>query len=636
MRIILLRILRAYSLASLLLVFCSMCAAQVTFTAVSSSRQIGKNEYLQVQFMVENAANIEEIAPPPFKNFLVVSGPNQQSGMSNMNGVVKQYVAIDFTLKPQSPGKYLIPPATAKINGKLYRSNSLPVEVTNSNASGQSGGTSFSPFGNLTIDDPLEPRVRGYDDYILHKGENVEEKIKKNLFVKVDVNKTSCYVGEPVVATYKLYTRLKSESNLLKTPSFNGFSVSELGTPDNYALTTEKINGREYNVYILRKVQLYPLQPGAFELEPVEVENKVTFIRAEYADARKDDVFYDMLRDFADATAPADAQETKTITLQNKTLKIQVKPLPEDSRPVDFKGAVGNFNLQVATEKNDLTTDDAGNLKIMISGVGNLQLVNAPPVEWPRGLDGFEPKAAESIDKFSVPMKGTKVFTYPFTISAPGTYTFPPVQFSYFDINAGVYKSISSNPFVISVKKGNGNTDHRIGVPTILPSSGSVWNKLVSNRTIVFTGVFLLGASALLFAVKKKRKVQQFVNQKNEEKKGGFQTGSPAMIFSGDLLLPAEEKLAANDPSGFYSALHFCLRKFLSEKLNIPPEELSRKKINERLDKCNVPVGTSLLIGSLFENIEINLYAPISSSGEMKHDFEKANEFISLLNKQVC
>ena len=70
--------------------------------------------------------------------------------------------------------------------------------------------------------------IHEYDDYILRKGENVAEKIKKNLFIKIDVNKKSCYVGEPIVATYKLYTRLKSESNIIKTPSFNGFSVSEL------------------------------------------------------------------------------------------------------------------------------------------------------------------------------------------------------------------------------------------------------------------------------------------------------------------------------------------------------------------------------------------------------------------------
>jgi BatD DUF11 like domain len=614
--------------------------AQVKFTAVSSGKQISKNDYLQVQFIVENAVNIEQITPPSFKNFLVVSGPNQQSGMSNINGNVKQYVILEFTLKSQSTGKFIIPPATAKVNGKEYQSNSLSVEVNNStsssSSSNQSGGTSLSPFGNITIN-PVEPQVHGYEDYILGKGENVEEKIKKNLFVRVDVNKTSCYIGEPIVASYKLYTRLKSESNLLKTPSFNGFSVSELGMPDNYSLSTEKYNGREYNVYTLRKVQLYPLQSGEFELEPVEVENRVTFIKAEYATARKDDVFYNMLRDFADAATPPDAQETKTLTLQSKPVKILIKPLPEGNKPTEFKGAVGNFSMQVVAEKNNLTTDDAGNLKIIISGSGNIQLVNAPGVEWPQGLEGFEPRATENIDKLSVPIKGVKVFVYPFTIASPGTYTIPQVNFSYFDIKAGSYKTVNSKPVVISVIKGSGNTQHRIGIPaTAEKKAANLRDTLYDNRGIVITGFFILGGLILLLAVNdKKQKAQKYITEKDKNVIVHEHPGSSVAIPE-NALAAAGDKLSVNDLVGFYRTLDICLRKYLSGKLSIPLEDMSKKKINERLDKCNVGVGTSLLLTSLLENIEINLYAPVSSSGEMKEDYEKASELVSLLNKQVC
>jgi hypothetical protein len=612
---------------------CFISNGQVKFTAASSARQISKNDYLQVQFMVENASDIEGILPPPFKNFVVVSGPNQQSGMSNINGNIKQYVALEFTLKPLTTGKFIIPSATAKVSGKEYKSNTLSVEVNNSSTSNQSGGTSFSPFGNMAMDDPLAAQERGFDDYILRKGENVEEKIKKNLFVKVDVNKTVCYIGEPVVASYKLYTRLKSESNLLKTPSFNGFSVSELGLPDNYALTTEKLNGREYNVYTLRKVQLYPLQPGEFELEPVEVENRVTFIKSEYAAARKDDVFYDMLREFADAATPPEAQETKTIMLQSKLVKIVVKPLPEINKPADFKGAVGNFNMQVQAEKNNLTTDDAGNLKIVISGAGNLQLVNAPTIEWPQGLEGYEPRASENIDKLSIPLKGVKTFVYPFTIASEGSYTIPTVKFSYFDPASGMYKTVNSKPVIITVKKGNGNT-HRLRVPAaVVKTADSLMDIFDRNRGLVITGFSMVAALVLLMAAKsKKRKAEKYIAAT-----GSAAVATPSTtIYSDDTLSVAEEKLTMNDPVAFYSALHSSLRKFLSDKLTIPLDELSRKKINERLDKCNVPVGTSLLLSSLLENIEINLYAPVSSTGEMKEDYEKASEFISLLYNLVC
>ena len=74
--------------------------AQVNFTAVCPQKKIGKNDYLQIQFKVENASNVESIIPPSFKNFSIVSGPNQESGMTSINGKVDQYVSIGYYLKP--------------------------------------------------------------------------------------------------------------------------------------------------------------------------------------------------------------------------------------------------------------------------------------------------------------------------------------------------------------------------------------------------------------------------------------------------------------------------------------------------------------------------------------------------------
>ena len=105
-----------------------------------------------------------------------------------------------------------------------------------------------SPFRGLSpFYDPVVQSA--YDDYILRTDENVAEKIAKNIFIKLEVDKSSCYVSEPVVVTYKLYTRLKSESSIIKNPSFNGFSVIDLVPPGSSHYTIERLNGREYNVY---------------------------------------------------------------------------------------------------------------------------------------------------------------------------------------------------------------------------------------------------------------------------------------------------------------------------------------------------------------------------------------------------
>jgi len=613
------------------------CYAQVKFTASTDNRSIGKNDYLQVQFTVENAGSVESINPPSFKNFAVVSGPNQQSSMSNINGNIKQSLSVGYVLQPLSTGGFTIGPATLKADGKEYKSNPLSIQVTNAGSSNKAGNNnSVSPFSNITLDFPTEPATHQFDDYILQKGENVAEKIKKNLFIRIDVNKKSCYVGEPIIATYKLYTRLKSESNVIKAPSFNGFSVSEMDMPDNYTLHTEKYNGRDYNVYILRKVQLYPLQTGVLGLEPVEVKNRITFLKAEYAGKRKGDIFYDMLRDFADENAPGDATAQQVISISCDTLNVTVKPLPEANKPSSFKGAVGNFKITASLEKNNITTDDAGSLKVIISGAGNIQLVNAPNVPWPQGIEGFESKASENFDKFSVPLKGDKVFVFPFTVAQAGEYTIPAIEFSYFDISTQSYKTISTQPISVHVDKGTGNSQKIISSTVQNNTENKNGNFIYNNRIYLLASVMLLGLLSLLFARKKNEKKETVLENKTPvivpESKVADR---PEFIIPKNPLADAENKLAEGDSHKFYKVLDVSFHKYLSEKLKVPAEELNKKRINERMDKYNVGVGTTLLVNSLLEDIEVNLYAPVSSETQMHKVFEKASEVVSLLDKQI-
>lgn len=617
--------------------------AQVSFTTVCPQKKIGKNDYLQIQFKVDHATNVESINPPSFKNFSVVSGPNQESGMTSINGQVDQYVSIGYVLKPNSTGSFTIGSATAKADGKELQTNPLNVQVTNassppssSSASANSLASPFPAFPNLGLGFPSEPVTHQFDDYILKKGENVADKVKKNLFIKLDVSKTSCYVGEPIVASYKLYTRLRSESTITDAPSFNGFSVSDLDVNNNNSSGNEKYNGRDYNVYTLRKVQLYPLQPGTITLDPVVSDNKVTFIKADYASAQSGDMFFDMMQNFADATAPADAVVQQHVTLKSKPVEITVKPLPLENKPEDFKGAVGNFTIVSSLQKNNITTDDAGNLKLIINGAGNIQLINAPKITWPQGMDGYDAKITDGIDKFAVPMKGSKIFTYPFTASAAGDYTIPPVSFSYFDPATESYETLSTNPLTVYVKKGKG-----------VPNSFYVKNNALQNTPqpgsfkkygLMLLAFVILLSCILLWLVQRrslKKKAEELNKKKETEiaEKAAIEK-KPEFVIPQNPLEKAHEKLIEEDSAAFYHVLDISLKKYLSAKFKVPTEELTKKRITEELDKCNVGFRTSIRLSNLMENIELNLYAPPSNVSHLKDIYEKASEVVSLIDKQ--
>src|SRR5665647_666961 len=615
--------------------------AQVKFSAICPEKKIGKNETLQVQFKVENASNVETINPPSFKNFNVVSGPNQQSGMTIINGKTNQYVAVGFYLQPKSTGKFTIGAATARADGKDYVSAPITVEVTNASTaqSNTNQANAFSPFANPFFDLPEPSPTHQFDDYILKPGENAADKIQKDLFIKLDVNKTSCYVGQPIIVSFKLYTRLRSESTITDAPSFNGFSVSDLDVNDNNNASIERYNGRQYNVYTLRKVQLYPLQPGNITLDPLVANNKVTFIKSEYANAQNGDQFYNMLENFADATTPEDGIVEKSITLKSKPIIIIVKPLPDTNKPSDFKGAVGNFTINSSLEKNNITTDDAGTLDVTINGKGNIQLINAPKINWPEGIDGYDAKVKDNVDKTTVPMGGSKTFSYPFTINRPGDYTIDSISFSYFDPSTSSYKTLRTLPLELYVNKGTGIPNNTM-VKNNVKNEPANQSFFTSTRFDLMVGIILsIGVIlTLLFMINKKNSRKDLLekNIKVDDIQNKIEEKEPEFIIPENPLLLAHEKLISQDNVEFYHVLDTSLKKYLSGKFKVPVEDLTKKRLSEELDRCNVGLGTSLMLNSLIEEVEINLYAPPSTTNHLKKVFEKAAEVVSLLDKQVC
>lgn len=616
------------------LIFTSqITTAQVKFTASISSPQIAKNEFVQLKLTVENAKEVQEINPPAFKNFIVISGPNQESGMTMINGDVKQFIALNFILKPKAPGNFSIAAATAKADGKELRSNTVNIKVSNTLSNNNSGGNNFNtPFAGI---DPFAGAVAEtpFRDNILRKGESVEEKVNKNMFIKLELDKTSCYIGEPVIATYKLYTRLKSESNLVKNPSFNGFSVIDLQQPDNLSYKRETVNGREYNVYTIRKAQLYPLQAGNLELEPAEIENNISFIKEEYA-KRQNDLMSDVLREFEEATIPAEGIETRKLTLRSKPAFVLVKALPETGTASAFKGAIGSFSVEAMLEKNNFSTDDAGKLKLIISGQGNLQLVNTPEMQWPQNFEAFEPSTMDDFIKTTVPVSGRKIIDYPFTVALPGMYNLPAIKFTYFDPKVGKYKTDSTKPISFTVTKGTGEKVKP--AVTKKKDSKSFLNKFISNRRWVVSTLVALILFGLIFWLKRDNKKEAVKLKEKiyaEEKKAAEQQKMEEIVINEEKnWLEKSEELLHGESAAFYHELNYALKSYLSKKLQLPMETINKKIIIEKLDKKNISVDTSIQLQELMNNIELQLYTPFAEKEKMQGLYNSTADIIQLLD----
>ncbi len=607
-----------------------MAAAQ-SFSASASPTTVSTDEFVTIRYELKNINNLTDFTAPDLANFQLVSGPNQESGMSNMNGVTTQYFAISFIVKPNKPGTFKIPGASVTANNKKISSN--PITIIVSKGSGkkqpqQQPGTAAqgNPFSFL---DPPPPRQRDVDlnDFILKPGENIAEKVNRNMQMRLVTDKTVCYVGEPIVATYEFYTRLKGESRITKNPSFNGFSVIDFPSAQNEGSSIASLKGREYNKYIVRKSQLYALQPGQMQLEVATLENDIQFLKQ---GARTADYFDDI-------RSGNGSFITQKLTLSSKPVTITVKPLPEQGKPLNFHGAVGSFNIAASVENKFLSTDGSGRLKVTIMGVGNLHLVTQPEINWPAGLEGYEAEVVDNIDKEDVPLRGTKSFVFDFNIAKPGSYTIPPVTFSYFDPATATYHTVKSDPVAIEVTQGLKKAISAEQGKTVKGDTAF----LESMRIAGYVLVALLLLLVIYYAIRGANKTRQQKTDNDTYEEEIRPLNEPASLapvaFTESLVaLPSQNPLKdsalclqQNNCDSFYSTLNRELKDYFSARLQIGLLDVSLQNIQQAFEDKGMESQLYHRVEALFKSIELQLYTPYSQQEVMDRSFEEASLIIA-------
>jgi hypothetical protein len=637
---------------------------QVKFTTVVSSQDISKSEYLQVEFVVENARQIDDLTPPDFHGFRVAQGPIQSSGMSIVNGNMSQYKGLSFVLEPEKPGKFTIGGAVATVDGKHMQSNAVTITV-HPGASGSANNARPAPGGggnplNSPFFQPSLPDAFGREpgevekDYVLKPGENVKEKIRKNLFVKVQVDKNTCYVGEPIVATYKLYSRLSSESRVTKRPSLNGFSVYDMIDPSTDPVSVEHLNGKDYTVHIIRKTQLIPLQAGSIDLDPVEVENTVHFVRGQGGreSRRSGNTLRDLLDQMTDESNLG-PEVDENVTLDTKPVTITVKPLPEENKPTGYSGAVGNFSVEATLASNTVAAQDENTLHLVVKGKGNLPVFAAPSVAWPDSIRAFDPTAKEDVNKTVAPMTGSKSFDYVFTPKTAGHYIIPAVNFSYFDPASQSYKTAETKPLDCQVSPTL-KQEHRHAATDVSLAGAPVSNRIGGflQDHLEWVIAILLVAGVTIYFWRQNSRLRKQDKEKAATTRGttpptpvspvmtANRTNAPQMpvaaanptgqfdprnkpmlsdlspvVFSQappptDPLQDARQSFENGDSKAFYREINRAVWKVVGKKLDLPASELNKSNATRLLRMRGWDETALLSLENVLNECEMNLYTP--------------------------
>ncbi len=531
----------------------AILVAQVSFRALVPQGPAVAGESFRVQYVIENAETIQNFTAPSFAGFRIVNGPEIYYGQTSNSAFPASLKNMIYTLQADEPGRYHLKGAAALINGKTVRSNDLVINVISVDAAKRQASAS-----------DFQVETYAY----LKPGEDPYEKIRKNLFLKVMLDKRNCFAGEPVVATFKLYSRLQSRSDIVKNPGFYGFAVHDMINLDDKMVAIENINGQLFDVHTIRKVQLYPLQAGVYTVDAMEVKNKVEFSRSIVHKKAEQEIIEGVFEE--EEKEPEAGVEVFETMISTSPVSIKVKPLPAKNRPEEFNGATGRFSISAALENDQLSKNEDGYLLVHVKGQGNFNQLVAPVIQWPEGIEGFEPTVVDVLDKLQVPLKGSRTFRYPFVASRASEYTLPAITLSFFDPDSNKFRKTHSDEVRVTVN----NKEKEIPVTTVTRKPTQSLEAVNRRTSLLAAGILVLLVVGILgYWLSQNKKPEPVVSTIPETKK---------IATADELLRPAYMLIPAADRE-FYGNLYQSVYAWLGERFLLQGTDMNKQALTAKL-----------------------------------------------------
>ena len=586
-------------------------ADEITFTA-NAPEVVVSGDQFRLSFTI-NSQKVRDFRAPNIQGFEVLMGPSRstQSSTQIINGNVTSTSTITFTyiLMAEKEGTYTIPGATIVANGNNYTSNSveikvLPPDQSSEASSGRSARSSRNQVNSGKISD-------------------------KELFMLATVSKTDVYEQEAILLTYKVYTQVNLTGLHGDTPDLKGFHTQEVELPQQKTFSLEHFNGRNYNTTVWQQFVLFPQHSGKLEIPSLTFEGTVSQM---VASADPFDAFFN----------GGNYVNIKK-NLVTPKLTINVKELPA-GKPANFSGGVGEFTLSSSISTQELKTNDAVTIKLVISGTGNMKLINTPEVDFPKDFEIYDPKVDNKFNLTRNGLAGNKVIEYLAIPRHAGTYTIPPIEFSYFDLKSQSYKTLKTDAYTLNVAKGEGNADQVVANFTSkedLKVLGQDIRYIKTGDTrLTKKDDYFFGSMSywlwyivplvlfIAFMVIYRKQAMENANVAKVRTKKANKVATKRMKNAGKLL--AEKKSEA-----FYDEVLKALWGYISDKLSIPVSQLSKDNIEEELQKHQV---TDELIKEFINNLndcEFARYAPGNQDEKMDKIYSSAIDVISKMENSI-
>lgn len=582
-------------------------AKDITFELTADRNRASVGQPVVVYLTFNGTQEIPALELKTIDGFQVrYVGPSTR--MSFVNGKVSNSITHVYSLLAVKTGTFTVGPVSFTYKDDTYTSNVLTVEVFEG--------------------DVPQPQQSS------QQSQPQTQDLKDRIFLVMDIAKSKAYMNEIIPVKLKLYVNRLGIRDI-QVPEFahEGFSVQGFDQPKQYQ---ETVKGLTYDV-IEFNARVFGTRIGALTLGPASLKCNL-ILKKESSRSRQggfDDFFgSDVFDDFFGR------YQAYPLTIGAAEVPLAVLGLPQENKPLDYKGAIGVFDMDVSVSPSEVMVGDPITIRAVMKGEGNIDTVAMPSFDAGTNFKVYEPQVKQE--------NGTKIFEEIVMPLSADVVEIPALTFSYFDPETGQYETKSKGPFRIRVTKPAKAEEQRIveavsktnlpreeklgrGIVYIKESMGGL--KAIHQPRLsavaLFCGILIPPFGLLIMILFRQYRLKMKVDIRYARK-----LYAPKKAAQG--IRRAREALSTGNKKEFFDAVFSTLQEYWGDRFHLPSQGITLSVVEDSLKGRVVPPDIMADVQSIFQACDMARYASLElSQDDMDGIIKKLERIIAYFQKNT-
>lgn len=561
----------------------------ITVSADVTPQIISLNETATLRVTISANQQLGNVAPPQLKALpefnISYGGASSQYNLSSNQ--VSVSVTWTYVLSPKQVGQFTVPEIHISHSNKTYATEKVTIQVL--------------PKSKKV------PQNESTQDTFIDVFSSSTHK------VEASVDNSHPYVNEQIIYTFRyLYTD--------RIPSFNTPKYTPPSLRQFWTTELERKQGRRQVIdgilYWVEEIQagLFPITAGRVTIEPAKLSLPTARGR----------------------TLP----QTSKVLVTNP-VEVNVRPLPQEGKPTDFVGTVGQYRIHAQTDRQTIETGDGFTLRVQVSGTGNIKTAPAPTVPALPNMAIYDPQITDAIGLVDSKIQGSRTYEYVIIPSKEGDWTMPAIDYPYFDPQTESYQVARTVPITIDVLP---NPNGAIGtIPShttqsdihllkqdiryIKPDSLELSNQhLYPYKRVSFWFVQTLPI-AIVLAV--------WFYRRRQTKRDPKQLQEQYAAKNALRIIEDAKKRPTDEPTAFYGTLANGLYQYIGDIFNIAPGGLNPELVRQRCEEAGFPESAIAQIVETLTQCDYVRFAPVAANPtDMEAALNRASASINEIEKE--